>query len=132
MIFIDDGQPRNRINYGFNRGDWYVWGVPAAAPRPTSPFRANSCVRLAAITDGLSNTLFAVDVKTHTTDLIAIREENGGPTFAAVTARSYHPGCVNALFGEGSVHFIKNTISAPTWRALGTVYGGEVISADSY
>src|ERR1700749_4076668 len=25
-IFIDDGQPRNNTNYGFNRGDWYVWG----------------------------------------------------------------------------------------------------------
>ena len=64
VIFIDDGQPRNNTNYGFNRGDWYVWGVSARAPQPNSPFRANACVRLAGITDGLSNTLFAVDVKT--------------------------------------------------------------------
>ena len=61
-----------------------------------------------------------------------MREENGGPTFAAVTARSYHPGGVNSLFGDGSVHFVKNTISGPTWRALGTISGGEVVSADSY
>jgi prepilin-type processing-associated H-X9-DG protein len=66
------------------------------------------------------------------TDLIAIREENGGPTFAAVTARSYHPGGVNALFGDGSVRFVKSTIAGPTWRALGSVAGGEVISADAY
>ena len=66
------------------------------------------------------------------TDLIAIREENGGPTFAAITARSYHPGGVNVLLGDGSVRFIKNTIDGPTWRALGTVNGGEVISADAY
>jgi prepilin-type processing-associated H-X9-DG protein len=54
------------------------------------------------------------------------------PRFAAVTARSYHPGGVNALFGDGSVRFVKSTISGLTWRALGTVAGGEVISADAY
>ena len=27
--------------------------------------------------------------------------------FAAITSRSYHPGGVNALFGAGSVRFIK-------------------------
>ena len=53
------------------------------------------------------------------TDLIAIREENGGPTFAAVTARSFHPGGVNALMGDGSVRFIKSTIDGRTWRAWG-------------
>jgi prepilin-type N-terminal cleavage/methylation domain-containing protein/prepilin-type processing-associated H-X9-DG protein len=47
-------------------------------------------------------------------------------------ARSKHPGGVNALFGDGSVHFIKNTINALTWIALGSIAGGEVISADSY
>jgi prepilin-type N-terminal cleavage/methylation domain-containing protein/prepilin-type processing-associated H-X9-DG protein len=213
-IFLDDGQPRNNTNYAFNRGDWYVWGVSPAAPQPASPFRVNVSLSLAAVLDGLSNTLFAAEVKTHTpyllnctglqfvplvsrpmpgtnadpssiaqytscsgglaelrpdsghsewedgntsqagfttawtpnrrtpgqfggtsvadTDLIAIREENGGPTFAAVTARSYHPGGVNALLGDGSVRFIKDTINGPTWRALGTVSGAEVISADAY
>jgi len=55
----------------------------------------------------------------------------GGPTYASLTARSYHPGGVNALLGDGSVRFIKSTINGFTWRALGTVAGGEVISADS-
>jgi hypothetical protein len=39
---------------------------------------------------------------------------------------------VNTLFGDGSVKFIKSTINGFTWRALGTVQGGEVISADQY
>jgi hypothetical protein len=39
---------------------------------------------------------------------------------------------VNALVGDGSVRFIKSSIQWQTWRALGTVAGGEVISADSY
>ena len=55
-----------------------------------------------------------------------------GPTFAAVTARSYHPGGVNALFGDGSVQFVKSGVSGQTWRALGSVAGGEVIDADSF
>ena len=32
-------------------------------------------------------------------DLIGIKESDGGPTYAAVTSRSYHPGGVNALLG---------------------------------
>ncbi len=65
-------------------------------------------------------------------DLTGIREQNGGPTFSAINSRSYHPGGVNALFGDGSVRLIKDSIAGPTWRALGTIGGGEVISADSY
>lgn len=65
-------------------------------------------------------------------DLTGIREQNGGPTFSAVNARSYHPGGVNCLLADGSVKFLKNTIAGSTWRALGTIRGGEVISADQY
>jgi prepilin-type processing-associated H-X9-DG protein len=65
-------------------------------------------------------------------DLNGMNEENGGPTFAAINARSYHPGGANALQGDGSVRFVKSTIDGMVWRGLGTVAGGEVISADSY
>jgi prepilin-type N-terminal cleavage/methylation domain-containing protein/prepilin-type processing-associated H-X9-DG protein len=213
-VFIDGTQPRNNTNYAFNRGDWYVWGISPTAPQPGSPFRANACVPLASVSDGLSNTLFAAEVKTHTpyllncdgllyaplasapmpgpndnpatisqyvgctgslselrpdsghsewedgntsqsgfttawtpnrptpgrlgslvlpdVDLISMREEDGGPTFAAVTARSYHPSGVNVLLGDGSVRFVKDPIAGSTWRALGTIAGSEVVSADSY
>jgi prepilin-type N-terminal cleavage/methylation domain-containing protein/prepilin-type processing-associated H-X9-DG protein len=47
-------------------------------------------------------------------------------------ARSFHPGGVQALFADGSVRFIKDTVSLESWRALATRNGGEVISADSY
>jgi prepilin-type N-terminal cleavage/methylation domain-containing protein/prepilin-type processing-associated H-X9-DG protein len=47
-------------------------------------------------------------------------------------ASSNHPGGVNVLFCDGSVKFMKNTVSYQTWWALGTRANGEVISADSY
>jgi prepilin-type N-terminal cleavage/methylation domain-containing protein/prepilin-type processing-associated H-X9-DG protein len=65
-------------------------------------------------------------------DLDSERERIGGPTFAAITSRSHHPGGVNALLGDGSVKFMKSTTDGMVWRALGTVAGGEVLSADSY
>jgi prepilin-type N-terminal cleavage/methylation domain-containing protein/prepilin-type processing-associated H-X9-DG protein len=52
---------------------------------------------------------------------------------AAVTGpRSFHPGGVNMLFLDGHVQYIKDSISIPTFRALSTRAGGEVISSDSY
>ncbi len=65
-------------------------------------------------------------------DITGQREKRGGPTFAVITSRSYHPGGVNLLFGDGGVKFIKNSVHGATWRALGTVAGGEVLGADAY
>lgn len=65
-------------------------------------------------------------------DLTTTREVNGGPTFASITSRSYHPGGVQILKADGSVQFISETISGDIWRALGSIRGGELISADSY
>jgi prepilin-type processing-associated H-X9-DG protein len=54
-------------------------------------------------------------------------------TVASFTAaRSFHPGGVNAVLGDGSVRFFKNSISVPVWRALSTTTGGEVIDASSF
>jgi prepilin-type processing-associated H-X9-DG protein len=51
---------------------------------------------------------------------------------SVVAASSRHPGGVNTAFCDGSVKFIKSSISNPTWVALGTRAGGEVVSADAY
>jgi prepilin-type N-terminal cleavage/methylation domain-containing protein/prepilin-type processing-associated H-X9-DG protein len=85
--------------------------------------------------------------------------EGRGNSPIAMSAESLHPGGVNVVFCDGSVHFIKNTInswnfsppnitrtisnaSAPcfpfsasgngVWQALSTIAGGEVISADQF
>jgi prepilin-type processing-associated H-X9-DG protein len=65
-------------------------------------------------------------------DLVGTRESDGGPTFAAITSRSYHPGGVNILLGDGSVRFAQNSITLPVWRGLSSIAGGEIISADQY
>jgi len=48
------------------------------------------------------------------------------------SARSRHSGGVNVLLTDGSVKFIKDSVSIPTWYALATRSGGEVLSSDSY
>jgi prepilin-type processing-associated H-X9-DG protein len=46
--------------------------------------------------------------------------------------KSKHPGGANFVFVDGSVHFLKQTIAMPTYCALGSRNGGEVLSADAY
>jgi prepilin-type N-terminal cleavage/methylation domain-containing protein/prepilin-type processing-associated H-X9-DG protein len=53
---------------------------------------------------------------------------NSPSTYAQKAARSRHTGGVNTLFGDGSIHFIRNEIPLATWRALGTMNGNEVVS----
>jgi len=55
----------------------------------------------------------------------------GGPTHSAPPT-SNHPGGVNVCFSDGSVRFVKDQVNLPTWWALGTRNGGEVVSSDAY
>ena len=59
-----------------------------------------------------------------------VTNNNEGQEFNG--ARSRHPGGVNMVFGDGSVRFVKNSISPTTWLALGSIAAGEVLSSDSY
>ncbi len=52
----------------------------------------------------------------------------GNPTYAIVTARSWHAGTVNAALADGSVRSVGENIDTNVWRALGTRDGGEAIS----
>jgi prepilin-type N-terminal cleavage/methylation domain-containing protein len=51
-----------------------------------------------------------------------------GPTYAVMTARSYHFGMVHALLCDGSVKPISDNINLSLWRGLGTRAGNEVIT----
>jgi len=53
-------------------------------------------------------------------------------TYAAITARSYHPGGVNIAVMDGSVHFVAEAISPVVWRAAGTRAGREPMPPATY
>jgi prepilin-type processing-associated H-X9-DG protein len=86
---------------------------------------------------------------------------NGAYWVPLMSASSFHPGGVNVAMADGSVRFVKDTVSSWTlaadgfpvgiprinpmwftgdlgtakpgiWQALSTRAGGEVLSADSY
>ena len=204
--FDDDEGSVRPVNYGFNFGSWFVFD-----PRDNSYgdgcFHVNAKISPRSITDGLSNTLCATEVKTFTSyfrnsanpgpkvppnaaylSLFAggaqfmlgpAQNDNGGhvewcdspvhesgfttvfrpnqkvpylhsdgytydvdfnsryegtswtePTYAAVTARSYHQGLVNTLWMDGSVRTTSNSIAIDIWRAIGTRGGSEVVAGE--
>jgi prepilin-type N-terminal cleavage/methylation domain-containing protein len=49
-----------------------------------------------------------------------------------LSARSNFSGGVNVCLGDGSVRFVRNSVSIDTWRALATRSGGEVINGGDY
>jgi prepilin-type N-terminal cleavage/methylation domain-containing protein/prepilin-type processing-associated H-X9-DG protein len=58
--------------------------------------------------------------------------EWGQDIWGTSNASSLHPGGVNVTMADGSVKFVKDTISQLTWWGVGTRAGGEVISSDTF
>ena len=48
-----------------------------------------------------------------------------------ISARSWHPGGVNALYADGHVDFMSNSTSLSTWQAINTRDGGGTGSSSS-
>jgi prepilin-type processing-associated H-X9-DG protein len=48
-----------------------------------------------------------------------------GSTTDTCAARSRHPGGVQVLVADGSVHFVQEAIELMAWRALATIANGE-------
>jgi prepilin-type processing-associated H-X9-DG protein len=66
-------------------------------------------------------------IVTYNTNTFRCSEGDG-----AMNPTSNHPGGVNVSFMDGSVHFVKDTISLQAWWFMGTRGRGEIISADAY
>lgn len=60
-----------------------------------------------------------------------INGDGGRSMSTLVNASSLHPGGLNVLFMDGSVHFIKSSISYQPWYAIATPAMGEVVSSDA-
>jgi prepilin-type N-terminal cleavage/methylation domain-containing protein/prepilin-type processing-associated H-X9-DG protein len=156
--------------------------VPAASLGRPGIMQKNYTIKIAGVTDGLSNTLTVVesvgrpqiyrngkpfgtvptnkvngggwcrpasdlefapstpDGLTYTGGTVAINATNGFdyPTYNGAPfgtegtsqAYSFHSGGVNALFGDGSVRFIRSSVSVVTFAALATRDGGETLAND--
>ena len=48
---------------------------------------------------------------------------------AYMPANSYHTGGVNALFVDGHVSFVSDSVDAKVWQAVGTINGNEAIGS---
>ncbi len=108
--------PTSTSNITSNRGEYWGWGAEAMSmfntvvPPNNPQYRFNSC-RYGC---GGCGTTYASD---HS-DI--------------VPSSSYHSGGCNHLMSDGSVKFIKNSVSMQTYWALGTRANGEVIGSDAY
>jgi prepilin-type N-terminal cleavage/methylation domain-containing protein/prepilin-type processing-associated H-X9-DG protein len=95
----------------FGKGSMWHYGVPNLTRyNHVGPPNSNSC--LAGSATG--------------------SKQDGEHAQGSFPPSSRHPGVVNVLMCDGSVRGVKSSVSLPTWWALGSMAGGEVISADSY
>jgi prepilin-type processing-associated H-X9-DG protein len=108
-------------------------------------FLADVSTSYAEFTDGTGNTLLIGEARqinsspnygpywgsgTHSAVVMINYDRNSPPGYYlpnardnpfAWTAGSRHPGGANMLYADGSVRFVKNSISDAAWAALGTI-----------
>jgi hypothetical protein len=89
-------------------------------------FESGQPVKLMDITDGTSNTLAMIEVQT-TGGSWAAPGELDLSQLAGGLPQGNHPGGNIALFGDGSVKFLSQSISPQVLQQLGTRAGGEPV-----
>lgn len=110
-------------------------------------FFRNSTIKFAHITDGVSNTLMVGErhnIRMPATWVGVVAGADEAPALVLGTCdhppndanghkedfASRHPAGVNFLFADGTVRMIGNAISQPTYQALATRAGNEVVMLD--
>jgi len=83
--------------------------------------------------DGVFKFMTILTPNSSAPDVVNWAIPNGDPKMPVNTAgaqysaaRSRHAGGVNVAFCDGSIRFIRDSISLQTWQWLGTMDGGEV------
>lgn len=124
MMPIEDDSPMTDTSYVVITG-------------PGTLFEEGKSVTFAECTDGLQNTILAVEVShshIHWTeprdfDIRTMRLQiNGAPS---IGISSPWPGGANVLFADGSVRFLRNELLESDLKAMITRGGGESISFDN-
>jgi prepilin-type N-terminal cleavage/methylation domain-containing protein len=74
-------------------------------------------------------TPFASGSEIHDVDFVSKSESltSTVPSFAAVTARSYHVGGVQAAFMDGAIHTVTDSVDRESWRGMSTRAQGESV-----
>jgi prepilin-type processing-associated H-X9-DG protein len=117
-------------NGQFNDAIPQVYNIACTAANTTSPALATGLIAQGTYYwDGHPGVTLYNHVMTPNTWSCNNNNINDG---GAATAASRHSGGINLAMCDGSVRFIKTTVSNVTWWALGTRAGSEVISSDSY
>jgi len=111
--------PGTTLSITTNKNGWvwftgYPWHLANASYNHFGPPNSTSCNNNADFFGGNPSWLTVI-----------------GPSGTA-PPNSNHPGGVNVGFADGSVKFIKDSISLQSWWALGTRAAGEVVSSDTY
>jgi prepilin-type processing-associated H-X9-DG protein len=129
-----------------------VYTIPGAAAEPGMTFyrgfsgagtlfdpKAKQGISIATVTDGTSNTVGIVEAKeavpwTKPDSDIAFDPQIKPQAMRQLleSLGGHFPGGFNTLFLDGSVRFLKMSISSQVLKALITRDGGEVISANSF
>ena len=128
-------------DYGGMNGPRGLIVPPIINNPPRGAMIANVCLGFNQITDGTSQTIH-VGEDPEAINALWSSGHNVFDQYMPINARppvelgeeltSQHPGGVNTLFVDGSVHFLKQSMNPVALAALCTRAGGEVLSADSY
>lgn len=107
-------------------------------------FFTNSSTRFRDVFDGLSNTIFVGERRNDlgVVSWLGVIPEVSEPFARIVGAtdnppnsnpanfedfRSYHPGGINVVYGDGSVSFVADSVTQQAFQSLGTIAEGEFI-----
>ena len=130
MAQITDGTS-NTIFIGEDAGRPTFWISSGRGPNNNTPGGGNLSVRNGRVRGaGWADTSNAIPLHTFRNDGLRVP----GPCPINCTnnneAFSFHPGGVDTVFADGSVRFLNETISIPTYAGLITRSGGEVVQVD--
>ncbi len=130
-------------NFGTGAGNGYPAGSFAGMFGRTNV----TTVRIASVTDGLSNTLMVGETLPGDCTFMGLYSQNfplsgtciplntfesavDSNWFRTCGYKSKHTGGANFAMGDGSVRFLRATVDYRTYNNLGTRAGNEVASAD--
>jgi prepilin-type N-terminal cleavage/methylation domain-containing protein/prepilin-type processing-associated H-X9-DG protein len=120
-------------NMPYGGSSFVPWIQSCAAGAKTNSFRSFTgqkwCQGMLAST--LGNTLMAPNSPYPNCTIVNWGGDTDG-SWGSVGMSSSHSGGANALFADGSVKFLKNSVAQLVIWQLGTRAGGEVVSSDSY